>query len=71
MLVLAQRWFISELGDDLRALLITTWHCVNLVDGRIRLKPYLDLDMRSELSVALIGSSSHANNNNNNDNLFI
>ena len=38
---------------------------MNLVDGRTRLMPYLDLFNMRELKVALIGSSSNNNNNNN------
>jgi len=51
---------ISELGDDLRAFLTTTWHCINFVHGRIRLIPYFDFDRIGELKVALIGNSSHS-----------
>ena len=41
-----------------RGIFMTTWRCINLVDSKIRLNPYLDLGSRSELRVALIGSSN-------------
>ena len=50
---------MSELGDDLRAFLKTTWQCTNFADGRIRFIPYLELDKMRELRVALIGNLSH------------
>ena len=58
-LELDQRRLMSELGDDLRAFLTTTWHCINFVDGKIRLIPYFDFDKAREIRVALIGNSSH------------
>ena len=57
-LELDQRKVISELGDDLRTFLTTTWNCINFVDGRIRSIPYLDFDKTRELKMALIGDSS-------------
>ena len=50
---------MSESGDDFRAFLTTIWHCINVVDGKIRFIPYLDFDMMRELRVALIGNSSN------------
>ena len=58
-LELDQMKWMSELGDDLRAFLKTTWHCINFADGRIRFTPYLDFDKMRELSVALIGNSNN------------
>ena len=34
MLACADNNLMSELGDDLRAFLITVWHCRNFVKGR-------------------------------------
>ena len=34
---------MPELGDDLRAFLITVWYCKILVEGRIKLIPLLAL----------------------------
>ena len=48
-LELDQRKWMSELGEELRAFLTTTWHCINFVDGRIRFIPYLDFDKMREL----------------------
>ena len=59
ILELDQRVLISELGDDLRTFPTTTWHCINLVDGRIRLIPYFDFNRMRELKVVLIGNLSH------------
>ena len=56
-LKLDQRKLMSELGDDLRAFLTTTWHYINCVDGRIRFIPYFDFDKTRELRVALTSDS--------------
>ena len=45
---------MSKFGDDLRALLITAWHSKNIVEGRIKLIPYLALRSTIVLRVALI-----------------
>ena len=58
-LELDQNKLMSELGDDLRAFLATTWHCINFVDGKIKFIPYLDFDKTRELRMALIGNSSN------------
>ena len=58
-LVCVHNKLMSELGDDLRAFLLIFWHSRNLVEGKMKLIPYLDLGKMRVLRVALIGSSSH------------
>ena len=50
---------MSLLGEDFNVFRIVVWHCMNLIDGRIRLIPYFDLLIIRLLKVALMGSSSH------------
>ena len=50
---------LTELGDDLKAFLTTTWRCINLVDGKIRFISDCDFGKTRELRVSLTGNSSH------------
>ena len=52
---------MSGLGENFKAFRIIAWHSINLIDGRIRFIPYLDVFKIKELKVALI-AESHAFN---------
>lgn len=54
-LVCAYNELISQLEDDLRVFLETAWHCRSLVESRIMLAPYFDLDKMRVLIMALTG----------------
>ena len=56
--VFAHNELMLEFGDDLRAFLMTVWHCKNFVEGRMHLIPYLNLGKMRVLRVAVIGSST-------------
>ena len=56
---------MSLLGEDFNVFRIVVWHCMNLIDGRIRLIPYFDLLIIRLLKLLL------DNNNNNNGNFII
>ena len=50
---------MSGFGEDFKAFRIIVWHSINLIDGRIRFIPYLEVVKMKELKFALIGKSSH------------
>ena len=45
---------MSGFGEDFKAFRIIVWHSINLIDGRIRFIPYLDVFKVNELKVELI-----------------